>query len=601
MTSSVLRGRYVALLTCFGIAVTAISTPAEARYRHFRHHAGAYQPPFAAMVVDANTGKVLYARNENELRHPASLTKVMTLYLLFEQLERGKLTMESELKISAHAASQQPSKLGLEVGETIGVEDAIKAIVTRSANDVAVAIAENIGGDEETFAGAMTRKAHQLGMSKTTYQNASGLPNQDQVTTARDLTILGRAIQDRFPKYYRYFSTHHFDYAGNTILNHNKLLGRVEGVDGIKTGFTNASGFNLLTSVKRDGHALVASVLGGRTGRERDVIMTGLIEDNIEAGSTRRTVAAIGDKPSGEAIKIASADPIKIQPVDPLPILKPVGKPNLKPQVRADQASADNEDEDGTEPESIKPVANIASGNQLSGNLVSGNLASGKPLALVAAQATPDLPKARPAVLSATPKAVALDDTKPATTAKPVPLDGSTKARPLVAQVAAATPPRPAMRWVQGPAGVANAASAQLKNNDKSNELRPPAKIALAYAQDETPTASLAPRLKAVALKDTGKNTTNVPAAAETPAPAHTGWMIQIGAADDVNKANALLSRAKSESKGTLASASPFTEKVQKGDITLYRARFAGLEADEATNACKRLKQSGFACFPTKN
>ena len=587
MTSSVLRGRYAALLTCFGIAVTAISTPAEARYRHFRHHAGAYQPPYAAMVVDANSGKVLYARNENELRHPASLTKVMTLYLLFEQLERGKLTMESELKISAHAASQQPSKLGLEVGETIGVEDAIKAIVTRSANDVAVAIAENIGGDEETFASAMTRKAHQLGMSKTTYQNASGLPNQDQVTTARDLTILGRAIQDRFPKYYRYFSTHHFDYAGNTILNHNKLLGRVEGVDGIKTGFTNASGFNLLTSVKRDGHALVASVLGGRTGRERDVIMTGLIEDNIDAGATRRTVAAIGDKPSGEAIKIASADPIKIQPIDATPAPKPVGKPNLKPEVLAD-----NEEEDGADTAQIKPVANIASANQ----------ASGKPLALVAAQAAPDMPKARPAVLSATPKAVALDDTKPSAPAKPVPLDGSTKARPLVAQVAAAAPPQPAMRWVQGPAGVVNAASAQAKNSDKSNELRPPAKIALAYAQDETPTASVAPRLKAAALKEAAKNTTSVtPAAAETPAPAHTGWMIQIGAADDVNKANALLTRAKSESKGTLASASPFTEKVQKGDVTLYRARFAGLEADEATNACKRLKQSGFACFPTKN
>ncbi len=589
MTSSVLRGRYAALMACF-VAVTALSSPAQARYRHFRHHAGSYQPPYAAMVVDANSGKVLYAINENELRHPASLTKVMTLYLLFEQLERGKLTMDSQLKISAHAAAQQPSKLGLDVGETIGVEDAIKAIVTRSANDVAVAIAENVGGDEDTFAAAMTRKAHQLGMSKTTYQNASGLPNQDQVTTARDLTILGRAIQDRFPKYYRYFSTHHFDYAGNTILNHNKLLGRVEGVDGIKTGFTNASGFNLLTSVKRDGHALVASVLGGRTGRERDTIMTGLIEDNIDSGATRRTVAAIGDKPSGEAIKIASADPVKIQPIDSAPAPKPVGKPNLKQQTLAD-----NEEEDTADEAPLKPVANIASAN-----IASPVVAAAKPIALISAPAiAADLPKARPAVLSATPKAVAQDDSKPASPRKPVPLDGSTKARPLVAQVAAAAPPQPAMRWVQGPAGVANPASAQAKADDKSNDLKPAAKIAMAYAQDETPTASVVPRIKLVAAKDLAKNTTTV--TPDPPAAAHTGWMIQIGAADDVAKANALLTRAKSESKGALASASPFTEKVQKGDVTLYRARFAGLEADEATNACKRLKQSGFACFPTKN
>ncbi len=189
----------------------------------------------------------------------------MTLYLLFEQLDKGALTLQSRIPISEHAAAQEPSKLGLEPGETISVEDAIKAVVTRSANDIAVAIAEAIGHDESTFAEMMTRKAHALGMSSTIYRNASGLPNDEQITTARDLTILARSLEERFPRYFRYFSTDEFDYAGETIGNHNHLLGRVDGVDGIKTGYTRASGFNLLTSVHRDGRSLVAVVMGGRS------------------------------------------------------------------------------------------------------------------------------------------------------------------------------------------------------------------------------------------------------------------------------------------------------------------------------------------------
>jgi len=566
-TSSVLRGRIGALLACLGVTIASTSvliSPAEARYRHFRHHvrAAGYQPPFAAMVVDGNSGKVLYAKNQNELRHPASLTKVMTLYILFEQLEKGRFNLESQLKVSAHGAAQQPSKLGLEPGDTISVDDAIKAIVTRSANDVAVTIAENIGGDEESFADMMTKKAHSLGMSRTVYRNASGLPNNDQVTTARDLTVLGRAIQDRFPKYYRYFSTHHFEYAGATILNHNKLLGRVEGVDGIKTGFTNASGFNLLTSAHRDGHFVVGAVLGGRSGPERDRIMTGLIEDNIDSGAVRRTAVAISDTPSAEPIKVASADPVKLNP-------------NAKPQVLPEDNS---DEEDGA------PV-----------NLTSANVVPAKPLPPVkpvpmvaAALAASEAAKPRPAFISATPKAP-LPDVKlaAANLKKPQALDGSTKARPLVAMAAlAATPPQPTLRWVQGPAGV------------NPNALP---KNVSAYA-DPSPTASIAPHpvLRPAELAK-GETTKVAATATEAAVPAHTGWMIQIGAADDVTKATALLTRAKTESKGTLASASPFTEKVQKGDQTLYRARFAGLEADEAQAACKKLKQSGFACFPTKN
>ncbi len=205
MRSVVGRSRSIPALPAAILAaavLTALASPAEARRGRHHHHAraaGGYNPPYAAMVVDVKSGKTLHAVNEDALRHPASITKVMTLYLLFEQMERGKFALDSDLTISAHAAAQAPSKLGLRPGQTISVEDAIKAIVTKSANDVACAIGENIAGSEERFAQMMTAKAHALGMSRTHYANASGLPDPEQLTTARDLTVLARAIQDRFP------------------------------------------------------------------------------------------------------------------------------------------------------------------------------------------------------------------------------------------------------------------------------------------------------------------------------------------------------------------------------------------------------------------
>ena len=237
---------------------------AEARryvhHRHSAHHSsddddsggGSYSPQFSSIIVDGNSGAVLNSASPDGLRHPASLTKIMTLYLLFERLDSGKIKLDTEMPVSAHAADQDPTKLGLRPGQTLRVEDAIKGMVTRSANDAAVVIAgEFLGGNEDDFAKIMTRKAHALGMSRTVYRNASGLPNDEQVTTARDQSTLGRAIQDRFPRYYRYFSTTAFNFHGHTITSHNHLLGSVEGVDGIKTGYTRASGFNLVTSIRR--------------------------------------------------------------------------------------------------------------------------------------------------------------------------------------------------------------------------------------------------------------------------------------------------------------------------------------------------------------
>src|SRR5580658_7902644 len=290
-------GRFASLAAAL-TALSIASSPAQAQhYRHHRYYAIAHRPhshfayhsvrqtvaavpaspEFSAIVVDANSGRTLYSADEDGLRHPASITKVMTLYLLFEELDRGAMTLRTQIPISEHAAAQEPSKLGLAPGDTISVE---------------VAIAESIGQTESNFADMMTRKAHALGMANTLYRNASGLPNDEQVTTARDLTVLGRALEDRFPRYFRYFSTAQFDFDGEIIGNHNHLLGRVDGVDGIKTGYTRASGFNLLTSVHRDGRSLIAVVMGGRSAGGRDRIMANLIGDHLAEASTAHTAVA---------------------------------------------------------------------------------------------------------------------------------------------------------------------------------------------------------------------------------------------------------------------------------------------------------------------
>jgi len=256
-------------------------------------HGPNYRPPYAAIVVDDKSGFVLHEVSADEPRRPASLTKIMTLYLLFEQLEDGQLKLDTPLPISTRASVQNPTKLGLKPNQTITVEDAIKGLVTKSANDAAVVVAEAIGGSEAEFAKLMTLKAKALGMTGTNYVNASGLPAEEQITTARDQAVLGRAIQHRFPGYYQYFATPSFHYKGAEMRNHNALLGQVKGVDGIKTGYTEASGYNLVSSVRRDEKHIVAVVLGGTSNAARDARMRQLIEDNISLASTRRTLPII--------------------------------------------------------------------------------------------------------------------------------------------------------------------------------------------------------------------------------------------------------------------------------------------------------------------
>jgi D-alanyl-D-alanine carboxypeptidase len=353
-----LRWGVLALSAAF-LAVTLSSDPADARSRRRVKHAtqhkhSPYSPPYAAIVVDANSGRVLHATNADSIRHPASITKIMTLYLLFEQIEAGRLRLDTPLPVSAHAAAQAPSKLGLRPGQTIAVEDAIKALVTKSANDIAVVVAEAIAGDEEEFAKLLTRKARALGMSRTVYANASGLPNDEQVTTARDQALLGRAVQDRFPRYYRYFATSSFYYGGHAIRNHNRLLGRVAGVDGIKTGFIRKSGFNLVTSVRRGNRHLVAVVIGGASGGARDARMRSLIEEHIEQGATERTAAKIVEG----ALAQAQAKPLTI-PVLGIQLPRAEGTPAGADPARPDSTAMASVAPPRPAPGSTEPIAAI--------------------------------------------------------------------------------------------------------------------------------------------------------------------------------------------------------------------------------------------------
>lgn len=545
------------------LALLASTQVAEARHHraggahharfasHVRHgHARGSlvdSPGFSAMVVDAGTGRTLYALHENELRHPASITKVMTLYLLFEKLEQGDLRLDSRIEVSAHAASQAPTKLGLRPGSTIAVEDAIKAIVTKSANDMAVAVAERIGGDEPSFAAMMTRKAHALGMSRTIYVNASGLPDDRQLTTARDLTLLGRSIRERFPTYYHFFSTPSFTYAGSFMPNHNHLMSRIEGMDGIKTGYTRASGFNLLSSVNRDGHHIVSVVMGGHTAASRDTIMAGLIEDHIDEAAPTRMADAV--------------PPSAIE--EPAPTVRPVA------------AEADDETEEDRGPNLIAPTLAVppAPVQRPSDHARTPSQAS-------AAADTSPIERPRPAFIAGAPKIDPARLPSPMTEAERhrLVLDGSTNTRPLKTSASAVA--------------LATATPSTLRAPPVRDTVRTASAAApLPLARPET----ALPRGRAEDAKSDRS------ASRDRPASGRGGWIIQIGATDAADKATDLLNRARSQSRVALASAHPFTEKVRKGDATLYRARFAGLDTGEAEQACKALKRSGFACFATKD
>lgn len=265
---------------------------------------------YSAIVIDARRGTIIHEQNAEAPRFPASLTKMMTLYILFEEIDAGRFNTGSQLTVSKNAARQPPSKIGLKEGTTISVHDAISALSVRSANDVAVAVAENVEGTEEAFVRRMNRTARSLGMQKTRFGNASGLPDRSKVTTAKDMAVLGRALLSRHPRFARYFTQREFSYNGRTFKATNRLLGKVQGVNGIKTGYTRLSGYNLALSVRRGRTHVIAVIIGGRTGRSRDARMVDLIDTHFP----RRSL--FGFAFSGEAHGAESIDPELLEALD---------------------------------------------------------------------------------------------------------------------------------------------------------------------------------------------------------------------------------------------------------------------------------------------
>lgn len=565
---------------------------ADARRRHHRHHHAhaqhsTYNPPFASIIVDANSGGTLQSTNADALRHPASLTKIMTLYMLFEQLESGKLRLDSQLEVSRHASVQAPTKLGLRPGQTIRVEDAIKGIVTRSANDAAVVVAEAIGGSEENFCKMMTRKARALGMSKTTYVNASGLPDDDQITTARDQATLGRAIQDRFPTYYRYFSTSVFTWRGSPIRNHNRLLGQVTGVDGIKTGYVRASGFNLVTNIRRGNRHLVGVVLGGRSGSSRDATMRKLLAEHLDEGATRRTVAAITERnpsrmasdeepaaktaarPTPAPVEVASAAPEAVPvpaPRAPEPAAKPEPAPLTSGVISSSLAAIPGSSEP-MKPVRVKTVqVRMAQAKTIAKNALKAALprtANAAPVAETAPDATPTA-------------AVAASAGHPAFPA-PLPIV-ITRNSPGLGEATVGTP--------------APSPSSTMAYADP-NRGPPPMTLG---AQARAMEASPAPQVVASAAPSQ-----DIAPSTGTKSAAHSGWIIQVGALETESEARQRLNAARENANRYLGRADPFTEVFSKGRKTYYRARFAGLSQDSAEAACKVLKRSDISCMTIRN
>ena len=610
-SSHVLRVCALGLVTVTTAVIFTNDSADARRYRHRhsthqvrRHHEAreSYSPAFSSIIVDGNSGATLSANNPDASRHPASLTKIMTLYVLFERLDAGKLKLDSEMEVSSHASEQAPTKLGLRPGQTIRVEDAIKGLVTRSANDAAVVIAEAIAGDEDDFAKLMTRKARALGMTRTVYRNASGLPDDEQVTTARDQSTLGRAIQDRFPRYYRYFSTVAFNYHGQSIRNHNRLLGNVEGVDGIKTGYTRASGFNLVTSMRRGNRHLVGVVLGGRSGGSRDATMRNLLAGNLDKAAVKRTVAAITERNAADAnADVAEADaesPTQtvqvqgaIQAAESEPATAalrsaaPVARPSViaaataavpPPQARAEpapltsgviQAQAIAAIPGSSEP--MKPVK-VKTVQVKAGTFKVASASSAQP--------------ATPITSAIAPARAEVPETSSAVVAKAAETNKAETDKPVVNKTEVARtdlPPQPANHGTgNGILGVLPASSL------------PPSSQAIAYA-DPAPRAQPQPQSPPQTVQQNG---------AIKPVAAHTGWIVQVGALESESEARQRIEAARSQARGLLANADPFTEPVvAKGDRKLFRARFAGLDHDQAEAVCRTLKRSDISCIAVRN
>ena len=513
------------------------------------------------MVVDGATGRTLYARNADELRHPASLTKMMTLYLLFDALKEGRVTMSTPLHVSAHAAAQKPTNLHLSAGDEIPVETAIKAIVVRSANDVAVTIAEGLGGTEAHFAEMMTAKAKEFGMHSTYYHNASGLPDPLQITTANDLAILARHLAYDYPQYFRFFSTPAFSFRGVYYPTHDNLIGRYDGADGIKTGYTGSSGFNLVSSVVRGNTHIIGVVLGGRSAHLRDRAMVAMLDNTFAQIGRNPTLVASIAVPWHNASVALNTTPI---------ILNAAGVNTVGPSTTG-----------------------------VSGPVGAGTSPAASPS--VAMMAPPTLPSAsddEDAAESKTNEGNADLGPRPA-----APIAGTQSAAPPLASRATpitASPPAPVVASLPPPVELRSSRASTvpfIKPRSKPSKLAERKSL----APRQVVVASVAPKpatpitRTAPATPEVGEGDIDEGGASEMGV--HS-WMIQIGAFATQALAKARLASYAERSMDVLGQAARVVAPAQSVDgHIVYRARFGPFAEREAREVCSRLMQRGQTCF----
>lgn len=591
-----LRVRYagwaLAMTSAIAAGLFALTAPASAQSRA------------AAMAIDANTGEVLYAQSADEPRFPASLTKMMTLYIVFGEIEAGRLNYDSPIRISEAATAVAPSKLDLEAGSDIALIDAMKALVTKSANDIAVALAERVAGNEVAFARLMTERARQIGMRSTTFRNASGLPDPDQVTTARDMLTLALHLYDDFPKQYRLFSLKYFTYRGDTHRNHNSLLFNYAGVEGIKTGYTRASGFNLVTSVKRDGKHVVAAVFGGETSGSRNAHMRSILTRVLAKASPVRT-----------------RRPAPMLVARPMPVARPaVASVQPPPQQSAPRPAPVAFAANAPVPQPARPVPSVTP----------------VPATPVAA-AIPQMPVAAPAPAAAPRVEIAMVKVRPSM--PPVPAQAPAP-QPMVASMAPKLDFNTLHTALSGPRETAPAPTAPPAASETivaksasggSQGARAPGTLGqqLTVLIDSTAGQMSPPPPQPIALQAAARPATPPPArpvgqalgappstlAAQAarlasnappplqhlggPVPAGANYDIQIGAFSTAAEAEARLATVQRQSP-VVSGHTPMALPVQDGARLMYRARFAGFDGPRATSACTELRRSGVDCFVSK-
>jgi D-alanyl-D-alanine carboxypeptidase len=576
----------------------------------------------AALILDGKTGRVLYARNADVERHPASLTKMMTLYLLFDALKKGQVTLNTPIYISQHAAQQSPTKLGLPAGNTVPADIAIRAAVVLSANDIAVAIGEALGGTESHFAELMTQKARALGMRGTFYHNASGLPDDRQITTASDLGLLARHLAYDFPQYFHYFSLTSFSYRGRTHLGHDNLLGRYAGCDGIKTGYTAASGFNLVSSVVRNGAHIIGVVMGGRSAYRRDTEMVHLLDATFAQINNNPQLVARANIPWQTLAQNSNAQPIiagfqfatptvKPAPSNQLALSSPAGH-----EVDEDTAESqlDQDELSQTVPPAPKPSPPPPSNPAMS------VAAAPAPKPLTANPAPPPKPQSGPA---SPPSRAVVMLSKPIFTTGPsvpakLPSVIPSPREDIAAQtMLASMPPQPAPVVSPAPRAEINplsqhaiplvnpiARSAMAANINALRAADPPDPPPAV-----TPTTSSTRVAMVANANSTRQANLNLPTApgltapkiakaAQTPQVNLQGWTIQIGAFADVSVARAQLQAYAQRSNDVLGQAERIIIPFQGVDgKTMYRARFGPFPEQQARAVCATLTQRGQTCF----